>query len=404
MKSNKARFSNIAGASWKPALAVAITIACSYALAVSLTPLVKNGPSHRGPGWETTADHPLSAKLHFNNIVGQKGALDLIRRNIEGAKKSVEIAVFSLTSTEVRDALYAASKRGVRITLVLDSSLSGQHDALFSRMPKGIERVDAGTHDERNSLNTAYMHNKFIITDRGRPSEALVTGSLNFTPLGEKYNQSFMLETSDHDLIAAYGAEFDRLRNDLSGTKKFDDESYNPWASTIRYADGFIETRFSPESRGQSLRAEIVRLIRSSNKSLDIIMWTLTDREIAQALVQKAKEGVMVRIITEEKTSTTTHSMIPFMQSARDENALGTLEILVDTKLAQGSAAAIPEGLVPYIHHHLMIVDGTTLVTGSGNWSLWGFKHNDENHIITNIPSLVRGFQETFDYFHEKLK
>lgn len=50
-----------------------------------------------------------------------------------------------------------------------------------------------------------------------------------------------------------------------------------------------------------------------------------------------------------------------------------------------------------------MIVDGTTLVTGSGNWSLWGFNRNDENHIITNIPSLVSGFQKTFDYFHKKL-
>jgi phosphatidylserine/phosphatidylglycerophosphate/cardiolipin synthase-like enzyme len=404
MRSGKAKFRRAARFLWRPAVLAVTIIACSYGLTRLVVPTEQEGPKSPGPGSETVVESPLSATLHFNNEVGRKGALDLIRKKIEGASTSIEIAVFSLTSTELRDALYAASKRGVKITLILDLSLSGQHDALLSRMPIGMERVNAGTYDEKNSLNTAYMHHKFIIADRGRPTETLVTGSLNFTPLGEKYNQSFMFETSDHAIITAYGEEFDRLKRGVSGTKKLHDESYDPWASMIRYPDGFLEIRLSPESSGQSFKAEIKRLIQASTKSIDIIMWTLTDREIAQALVQKAKEGVMVRIITEEKTSVTAHSMIPTMQAEREENNLGTLEILIDTKLAQGAVSAMPEGLDPYIHHHLMIADGETLVTGSGNWSLWGFSRNDENHIITDIPFLVRGFQATFDHFHEKLK
>jgi phosphatidylserine/phosphatidylglycerophosphate/cardiolipin synthase-like enzyme len=188
------------------------------------------------------------------------------------------------------------------------------------------------------------------------------------------------------------------------GVKKLEDETYDPWAVTLNYPDSFIELWFSPGTTEESLKPRVLDLISSSTKSIDIMMWELTTDEIPYDLVAKAKEGVRVRVIASEARVTKKDSSIPYMQSVKVREGIDNLEIVLDTKLSRQSLDKLPDNFSPFIHHHMMIVDGKTLVMGSGNWSLWGFYHNDENALVTNNTYLISESQKTFDYFYEVLK
>ncbi len=357
-----------------------------------------------GPEQIVTADRPLSADIYFNNIVGATGTLAFLKGEIDRAQHSIDIAMFSFSSDDLKQALYAADKRGVKVTLVLDRSKYKQHDFIFSDLPPSIQRIDAGSYDANNSRKTVYMHDKFMIIDRDFPTRKLITGSFNFTTWGEKYNQSFFMVTNDPDLVGIFGKEFDFLRQKISGIKKLGSMAYNPWATTISYSDSFLEVWFSPGFASQSIKYRILNVVDASVKTLDLMMWDITDRQIATAVIKRAQAGVKVRIIAEVATASGEASMIPYLQEQKKNLNLQNLEIILDTKLPAQSIDTLPDDFAPYIHHHSVIADEKMLVFGSENWSLWGFYNNDENAFVTDNARLITEFQKTFDHFYDILK
>lgn len=383
-------------------LIIIVTVAC-LVISKSTNNITKKGYAF-GPQQIFNVDHPLETEIYFNNEVGETGSLKILIDEINKAQHSIEIAMFSFSSQDIKTALYAADKRGVKVTLVFNKSKYDQHDIFFSDLPTSIKRIDVGAYDANHSRKTAYMHDKMMFIDRGYPNQVFTTGSLNYTSWGEKYNQSFFLITKDPDIISVYGKEFDLLQNKIAGVKKLAKAEYNPWAATINYTDSFLQIWFSPGFSKQSIKYEVLDTIASSTKSLDLIMWDLTDQQIAQALIKKAHEGVKIRLIAEQKTSSLESSVIPLIQEAKDKDKLDNLEIILDTKLMEDVKEDVPDDFSPLIHHHSMIADGKTLIFGSGNWSLWGFYNNDENALVTNNKYLIDESQKTFDHFYAKLK
>jgi phosphatidylserine/phosphatidylglycerophosphate/cardiolipin synthase-like enzyme len=379
-------------------------IVCIYATVHTFLTMEKRRSHSFGPQKVISVPSPLVTNIYFNNEIGGTESISLLLEQIEKAEHTIEIAMFSFGSVEIRDALYEAAKRSVRVTLVLNKSKYKQHDLLFVDPPPGVTRIDVGTFDPVDSRRTTYMHDKFMIIDRGFDNAHLTTGSLNFTPWGEKYNQSFFVMTSDSHLVEIYGKEFDSLKGNLSGIKKLADLSYNPWAATINYSSSTLEVWFSPGFSTQSVKSRIINTIASSTESLDLIMWEFTDNQIAAALRKKAEEGVRIRIIAEDLTSTGTDSMIPSLIKTKEEKKLDNLEIILDTKLAAEVREEMPDDFTPFIHHHSIIADGKMLILGSGNWTLWGFYNNDENAWVTNDAYLIQESQKTFEHFYDLLK
>ncbi len=50
-----------------------------------------------------------------------------------------------------------------------------------------------------------------------------------------------------------------------------------------------------------------------------------------------------------------------------------------------------------FLHHHLLLVDGTIAVFGTNNWSTNGFFNNNESIMISNIPYMFQSFKQAFD-------
>lgn len=387
-------------------LFILITIVLFYIFSIIQKINLINKYKNVTPSEILISDQELTTKLYFNNILGQDTALDPIIELINQAEHSIELVIFSFDSHKMRKAIYDAANRGIKVTLILDNSRKQKHDNLFSALPNNINRIDVGNFDEKKSENTFFMHHKIVLIDRDQKTEKLSTGSLNFTSKAEKYEQSFLLITQDAQLIKSYKKEIDFLKNSISNKEKIKEKNYNPWISHIKYPDNsYIDVWVSPGFYKNSIKYKIIDEIKKAKEDIKIIMWSFTDKNIAEALLNKAINGIPVKIITEDLFAYDNSSVIPYLENKIQEKSLNNFEIILDTKSNdQIDLSKFYKDFTPFIHQHFMITDNKTLVFGANNWSYWGFYKNDESTIITNNNYLVSEFEKNFNYFYQILK
>lgn len=119
---------------------------------------------------------------------------------ISKANKTIDIAMYYLTTRETAQELVKARERDVTIRIFLDQS---QEHASYSKsrylMKRGI--------DVRFYVGSGLMHNKFAIID----DKVLITGSFNWTATADKENQENLLIMTDKDLIRKYAERFELL-------------------------------------------------------------------------------------------------------------------------------------------------------------------------------------------------
>lgn len=124
---------------------------------------------------------------------------------IEGARFSIDAALFKFTSRPIARALERARRRGVLIRLVIDKEHepelpNGPRHAL---RPLGELRWARGKRGKRSGI----MHHKFALFDWAR----VVTGSYNWTPGAEYANYENVLVTDDPQVVQAYRQEFETV-------------------------------------------------------------------------------------------------------------------------------------------------------------------------------------------------
>ncbi len=383
---------------------IAVAIAFFFGVKYAVNYYAPHIPVYQtnAPNESVTVNQPFQSQIFFNNNLGETIALDKVTALIDQSKKTLEIAIFSMDSDKIAAALLRAQERGVQITLVMDASRAEKHTRVLEGIP-GIKRIDVGTYSKDDSENSIYMHHKFILADRGLPTEQMLTGSMDFTAKAEQYEQSFYLITRDHTLIHYYGGMFDLLKKGTFGAAKLNDDTFNPWTAHIEYSDSYINLWFAPGFKQQSVKYQMIKLIREAKKDVKVMMWQFNDKEIAKALVQKAKTGVTVTVIADDLVALEPDSALPILREADDTTK--NLILILDTKSKYTiDLSQLTPGFNPFIHHHAMIVDGQTVVLGTNNWTERGFYQNDEDTIITNNEYLVKQFSEVFDYFNKALR
>jgi phosphatidylserine/phosphatidylglycerophosphate/cardiolipin synthase-like enzyme len=129
----------------------------------------------------------------------QGGVEDLLVDALGRATRTIDVAIFSLYSQRVADALIAAKARGVVVRVVSDISQSRRSQPVLSLSNSGVGlRLSAGRG------GTGVLHHKFVIID----GALLMTGSYNFSQNAELYNFENDLFTVAPGEVAAYGGEF----------------------------------------------------------------------------------------------------------------------------------------------------------------------------------------------------
>jgi phosphatidylserine/phosphatidylglycerophosphate/cardiolipin synthase-like enzyme len=286
---------------------------------------------------------------------------------IRRARVSVDVAVLQLNLWSVRDALLEAHRRGVRVRMVTDSDYLDQKEVQ--------QLVEAGIPvlgDRRESL----MHNKFTVIDRLE----VWTGSMNYT-ISEAYrNNNTLLRIRSSELAKNYTVEFEEM---------FADDQFGPGSPAntpnpeLTIDGAHIQNCFSPDDGCTSLLEEA---ISKAQDSILFLAYSFTSDELANALLERAGQGVKVEGV---------------MESSQVESNRGTdlnrflsagLDIRLDSNPDQ-------------MHEKVMLIDGKVVTAGSFNFTYSAETHNDENLLIIEDPRLAVPFLAEFErLFNQAVK
>ncbi len=288
---------------------------------------------------------------------------------LDAAKNTIDVTSFDFNLSTITDALVRASKRGVKVRVVLDEengthelkasdSSDGQaYDALKVLQSAKIPVVDGG---RSNGL----MHNKMIIVDNA----VLFMGSWNTSYNDTFRNDNNLLQITAPTLIANYEAKF----NELFVNKKFGTKARVGAPTQQMTIDGIqVENYFSPVD---DVMDHLVSLVNSAKTSVRFMAFTYTHADLSNAMIQRAKAGVKVQGVIENRGA-----------------SQGALVPLFCAKLPVET-----DGNKYTMHHKVIIIDDSIVVTGSFNFTQSADKANDDNVLIIHSPAVAALYNQEF--------
>lgn len=142
------------------------------------------------------------AECHFSPI--DDCARAIVRR-IEGAQRSLDVCVFTITDDRLADALIAAQARGVAVRIVTDNEKADDYGSDVDR----LERAGLAVRVDRSPF---HMHHKFAIVD----GATLLNGSYNWTRGASRDNLENLVISGDPRLVGPFAGQFERLWNRLA--------------------------------------------------------------------------------------------------------------------------------------------------------------------------------------------
>ncbi|GMH33267.1 hypothetical protein BSKO_01101 [Bryopsis sp. KO-2023] len=119
---------------------------------------------------------------------------------INGAEKSLDICVFTITCNDLAEAVIAAHQRGVAVRIISDDTQSQSKGS-------DIQRIAASGVAVKIDNSRSHMHHKFCIID----GKLLGNGSFNWSQQAVRYNQENLIIYDDRQLVDAFSEEFGRL-------------------------------------------------------------------------------------------------------------------------------------------------------------------------------------------------
>lgn len=131
---------------------------------------------------------------------------------------------------------------------------------------------------------------------------------------------------------------------------------------------------FSP---GFDIMDNLCDLIDQSNELVDLCVFTITDSRLADRIVERYRQGIRFRIITDDQKIYDNGSEI-----------MGLDRIGVPVKIDHSRY---------HMHNKFGIIDGRIAFTGSFNWTYTASKHNQENLLVTTNYSIVNQYKDEFN-------
>ena len=322
----------------------------------------QQNPSPGTSWWQVYFTDPLTIKDPNNYAASIEGRLI---DHINAARTSIHIASFEFDLKPVAEALIAAHQRGVDVRWVTDDENGLVADTEPGRGQFAMLQ-NAGI-EVRSDNRTALMHNKFWIFD----GQILWTGSTNITKNGIFVQDNNTIVFSSPELAAIYEREFEEMWDGQFGPKS--PSQLNQQSIVLNGTP--IQVIFTSED--PALETKIIPLVRSARSSIRFLAFSLTDYPLAQAMIERARQGVNVSGVM-DKT-----------QSGGEGSELATL-----------FCANIPvrqDGNRQFMHSKVIIVDDRYVITGSLNFSTSAEESNDENVIVIDNPDIARLYVQNFE-------
>jgi phosphatidylserine/phosphatidylglycerophosphate/cardiolipin synthase-like enzyme len=376
---------------------------------------------------------------------------ELITAAISSARSTVDIAVQEFRLPGIAQALANRQRSGIKVRLIVenlynrpialsapqlavlpkreqeryselvqladankDGSLSDAEissgDALAIVREAGIPVID-DTAD--GSKGSGLMHHKFVVID----GKTVIVTSANFTTsdihgdfksAASRGNPNNLLRLSSPELAKLFTQEFDIMWGDGPGRKpdsKFGVKKPMRPIARVRVGSATVAVQFSPAASKtpwqQSPNGLIDQTLANAKTSVNLALFVFSAQQLANTLEAKSQQGVGIRALVD--------SSFVYRPYSEAMDMMGG-SLLQDCKLeAENRPWAKPLTTVGMpklpagdrLHHKFGIVDGTTVITGSHNWSEAANRANDETLLVIESATVAAHFEREFDRLYQ---
>jgi len=328
------------------------------------------------------------------------GAVDdleqVISDFIEGAEKTLDIAVQELDSEVIAQAILDATYRGVSVRMFTEQDYLKASKPPKPRLISGLTEQEAKLtaqweekrrHSKKTNrdilsallrcgvdikadLNPKIFHQKFIIRDfrngrkKGKPS--LLTGSTNFTHTGTHKNLNHVVVFHDKRIVKAYANEFTELREGTFGAMRSRKRKLLP---TINIEGVPVRIKFAPDDAPE---LEIVKQMLKCKQRLDFAIFTFSGSSgIDDAMLMLRRANINVRGVLDKGQGKQNWAATKWLHNE------GINVFLTDKNKMPG---------IGKLHHKLMVIDDSIVVAGSMNYTRPANEFNDENIFVIGSP------------------
>ena len=136
------------------------------------------------------------------------GNLDkVLIKEINSAQKEIDIAIYTITKTDIATAIVDAKKRNVDVKLIADkeSSQTKYEKTVLDLIKKNNIPVKVNSHE-------GLMHLKLTVID----GKTVLGGSYNYTKQATETNDENLLVIRDTNIVTGYVSEFNTMWNDTA--------------------------------------------------------------------------------------------------------------------------------------------------------------------------------------------
>jgi phosphatidylserine/phosphatidylglycerophosphate/cardiolipin synthase-like enzyme len=348
--------------------------------------------------WRPRGLHPRPVRRHGPANVTAFALPDspgLVLDTLRSAEERLLLAGYTLSSPRVVDALVAASRRGVRVRVLVEGGPVG---GVARREAAALDRLTRAGVDVRlvggPQARVVYHHPKYAVVD----DRALVLTE-NWTPggVGGRDNRGWGVRVADP-----------AVASDLAGLFASDAGARDarPW----RAVRANVSTRAKPPAEGsyparldpRSLRparvsvltapgnagGAVVSLVDGAKRRVDLIGPSADpDGRVVRALVRAARRGVEVRVL------------LGSAWYVEDENR-ATVERLNAVAEREGlpltARLAEPRGRYGTVHAKGVVADDTAVV-GSLNWNDHAASENREVVLALHGEAVAAYYRRAFE-------
>lgn len=134
-------------------------------------------------------------------------------------------------------------------------------------------------------------------------------------------------------------------------------------------------------TRERSVAETIERLIQTASASFDAALYRFNSQRLARALDDASRRGVRIRLV---------------LDRGKYEESQATRQLVADDRfpfrLSRGRDEADSK-----MHHKFALLDDSTVLTGSYNWTRGSDEQNHENLLVVREAGIVKIYRREFE-------
>ncbi|MFP4498569.1 MAG: phospholipase D-like domain-containing protein [Vulcanimicrobiota bacterium] len=305
-----------------------------------------------------------------------------IEKSIKGAKRSIQVEMFSLDKKNLVDLLIKEQKKGVKVQVIMDPANDGwekDKQKAIDRLKKNGVEVNIYPVKEAGDPQAKYgqiNHVKMMIID----GDEAIIGGMNWgghSPLNHDFDVKVEGPAVDQ-MEWLFRKDWIKSGGDKSNLPYIEKTRPHPEANSMV---NLITTGI--EAKDQTIGKVVRRAIDNARKSVHTELFTLTDKQTVQSLIDAHKRGVDVKVIL---------NPMQINGKAINERAANQLK-----------EAGVPvrwyvcnRSTREKLHAKIGIFDDDQVIVSSANWTYAGFNINREAGVEVLSKDVNSKFNDIF--------